>query len=63
MAAFSALVRDIPDTTEDEQDALAPAVIGEILSRMLVFDAAALAPLVNGVLAQHGLVWRLVLVS
>ena len=58
------LVRAIPVGTEDEQGALATAVVGEILARTLtISDAAFVAEINNAVLAEHELAWRLVTVS
>ena len=58
------LVRAIPVGTEDEQGALATAVVGEILARTLtISDAAFVAEITNAVLAEHELAWRLVTVS
>ena len=58
------LVRAIPVGTEDEQGALATAVVGEILARTLtISDAAFVAEITNAVLAEHNLAWRLVTVS
>ena len=58
------LVRAIPVGTEDEQGALATAVVGEILARTLtISDAAFVAEITNAVLAAHELAWRLVAVS
>ena len=64
MVRIFELVRAIPVGTEDEQGALATAVVGEILARTLtISDAAFVAEITNAVLAEHELAWRLVTVS
>ena len=64
MVRIFELVRTIPVGTEDEQRALATAVMGEILARTLtISDAAFVAEITNAVLAEHELAWRLVTVS
>jgi hypothetical protein len=63
MVRIFELVRAIPGT-EDEQGALATAVVGDILARTLtISDAAFVAEITNAVLAEHELAWRLVAVS